>query len=187
MSDSLWPCGLQPSRLLCPWDSPDKTTGVGCHAPPGILLQGIFQTQGSNPCLLRLLHWQAGSLPLVPTGKPKILVIMGANCTTSGNLKEPDKHGHIPGLRHTFIRNWCPCGIWRLLFFESPSEDVGDVTHVISTHCRPRDAAMGHSHRGLLTQQFCMPFGKHTPKKLPSDWQLKFNVHTLNTINVKAS
>ena len=49
--------------LLCPWDS----IGVGCH----FLLQGIFPTQGSNPCLLRLLHWQVGSLPLVPPGKPK--------------------------------------------------------------------------------------------------------------------
>ena len=34
------------------------------------LLQRIFPTQGSNPCLLGLLHWQAGSLPLVPPGKP---------------------------------------------------------------------------------------------------------------------
>ena len=34
------------------------------------LLQGIFQTQGSNLYLLRLLHWQVGSLPLVPPGKP---------------------------------------------------------------------------------------------------------------------
>ena len=49
-------------------DSPDKNTGVGCHA----LLQGIFPTQGSNPHLLRLLHWQTGSLPLSPPGKPKI-------------------------------------------------------------------------------------------------------------------
>ena len=32
------------------------------------LLQGIFPTQGSNPCLLCLLHWQADSLPLVPPG-----------------------------------------------------------------------------------------------------------------------
>ena len=32
----------------CPWDSPGKNTGVGCH----FLLQGIFQTQGSNPYLL---------------------------------------------------------------------------------------------------------------------------------------
>ena len=47
-------------RLLCPWNSPGKNTGVGCHA----LLQGIFPTQGSNPYLLCLLHWQVGSLPL---------------------------------------------------------------------------------------------------------------------------
>ena len=30
-SNSLWPHGLQPARLLCPWDSPGKNTGVGCH------------------------------------------------------------------------------------------------------------------------------------------------------------
>ena len=39
------------TRLLCPWDSPGKNTGVGCH----FLLQGIFLTQGSNPHLLCLL------------------------------------------------------------------------------------------------------------------------------------
>ena len=61
MSDS-W----QPARLLCPWDSLGKKTGVGCHAP----LQGIFPTQGWNPHLLYPLHWQAGSLPLAPPGKP---------------------------------------------------------------------------------------------------------------------
>ena len=53
----LWPCGLQPARLLCPWDSPGKNTRVGCH----FLLQGIFLTQGLNPCLLLgrqiLYHW----------------------------------------------------------------------------------------------------------------------------------
>ena len=38
---------------------------MGCH----VLLQGIFPTQGSNPRLLCLLHWQPGSLPLAPPGK----------------------------------------------------------------------------------------------------------------------
>ena len=37
----------------------------------GLLLQGIFTTQGSDPHLLHLLHQEAGSLPLVPPGKPK--------------------------------------------------------------------------------------------------------------------
>ena len=31
MSDSVRPHGLQPTRLLCPWDSPGKNNGVGCH------------------------------------------------------------------------------------------------------------------------------------------------------------
>ena len=31
MSDCLWPHGLQPTRLLHPWDFPGKSTGVGCH------------------------------------------------------------------------------------------------------------------------------------------------------------
>ena len=44
MSDSLQPHGLQPARILCPWNSPGESTGVGCHS----LLQGIFPTQGSN-------------------------------------------------------------------------------------------------------------------------------------------
>ena len=48
-------------------DSPGKFTGVGCHA----LLQGIFPTQGSNPHLLCLLHWQSGSLSSEPQRKPK--------------------------------------------------------------------------------------------------------------------
>ena len=39
-------CSLPDS--FCPWDFPGKNTGVGCY----FLLQGIFPTQGSNPCLL---------------------------------------------------------------------------------------------------------------------------------------
>ena len=69
-SDSLQPHGLQPARLLCPWDSPGKNTGEGCHA----LLQGIFQprdrTQVSNPglppCRQILYH-------LSHQGRPRIL------------------------------------------------------------------------------------------------------------------
>ena len=52
---SLQPCvrlfvTLWTAALLCPWDFPNKNTGVDCHA----LLQGIFLTQESNLCLLRL-------------------------------------------------------------------------------------------------------------------------------------
>ena len=56
-SDSVQPHRLQPARLLCPRDSPGKITGVGYD----FLLQGIFPTQGSNPCLFCLLPWQVDS------------------------------------------------------------------------------------------------------------------------------
>ena len=48
ISDSLGPHGLEPARLLCPWNSPGKNTGAGCH----FLLQVVFPTQGCNPGLL---------------------------------------------------------------------------------------------------------------------------------------
>ena len=50
VSSSLRPHRLQRDRLLCPWDSPDKNTGVCCHA----LLQGIFPTQGCTTIVLPL-------------------------------------------------------------------------------------------------------------------------------------
>ena len=46
--NSLQCYGLQPTRLLCPWNFPGKYTGVGSYS----LLQGIFPTQGWNPGLL---------------------------------------------------------------------------------------------------------------------------------------
>ena len=52
MSNSLQPHGLEPTRLLCPWDFSGKNTGIGCH----FLLQGLFLTQELNLHLLRLLH-----------------------------------------------------------------------------------------------------------------------------------
>ena len=67
-----WPYGLWFARLLYPWDSAGKNTGLGCHA----LLQGLFLTEGLNLHLLRLLHWQVGSLSLVPPGKPSVLFKM---------------------------------------------------------------------------------------------------------------
>ena len=62
MSDSLQPHGLQPARLLCPWNFPGKNTGVGSHS----LLQGIFLTQGSNQGLPHC-RW---TLPSEPPEKP---------------------------------------------------------------------------------------------------------------------
>ena len=96
MCDSLPPYRLQPAMLLCPWDSPGKNTGAGCHA----LLQGIFLTQGSNPHLVCLLNWQAGCLPLVPPGKPE---------HTSSHYKSSKTHKTCPVILAKEIETSDPC------------------------------------------------------------------------------
>ena len=80
--NSSQPHGLKPTRLLCPWYSPGKNTGVGCH----FLLQGIFLTQGSNPGLLHcrqvLYHW-------APREAPNI------HCQRRGHIKAWISEDHL--------------------------------------------------------------------------------------------
>ena len=66
VSSSLQLHGLQPTRLLCPWNFSRQEYWSGLF----FLLQGILLTQGLNLCLLNLLHWQAEFLPLLPCEKP---------------------------------------------------------------------------------------------------------------------
>ena len=75
-------------RLLCPWGSPGKNTGVGSHT----LFQRIIPTQGSNPCLLHLLHWQVGSLPLESPEKPSFVLWVGhSHGVTEANWRNNEK------------------------------------------------------------------------------------------------
>ena len=87
VSDSVRPHRQQPTRLLCPWDSPGKNTGVGCHfllqcmkvksesevaqlcptlsdpmdcSLPGSSVHGIFQA--------RVLEWGAIAFSNIATG-----------------------------------------------------------------------------------------------------------------------
>ena len=64
VSDAFQPHGLWPTRLLCPWDFPGRSTGVGCHA----LFQGIFPTQGWN---LSFLHCRQTLYHLSHQGGPR--------------------------------------------------------------------------------------------------------------------
>ena len=72
MPNSLQPYGLWPARLLCPWGFSRQEYWSGLH----FLLQEIFPTQGMNPRLICLLHWD--SLPPEPLG----LVLPGVNLVT---------------------------------------------------------------------------------------------------------
>ena len=65
--DPLWTIDC---KVLLSMGFSRKNTGVGCH----VLFQEIIPTQGLNLCLLCLLHWQVGSLPLASPEKPRIVL-----------------------------------------------------------------------------------------------------------------
>ena len=97
MSDSLWP-----ARLLCPWDSPGKNIGVGCHA----ILQGIFLTQGSNPGLLHCT-WILYHLSLQGSPLQRLLLYKWSKC----------KYGDFPGHPVVMQGTW----VWSLVPEDSTS------------------------------------------------------------------
>ena len=98
-----------------------KNTSVGCH----FLLQGIFPTQGSNPCLLCLLHWQMDSLPLAPLGKPlyKCESKSAQSCLT---LCDPTDH-IVHGILQATILDWVAFPFSR---GSSQSRDGTQVFHI---------------------------------------------------------
>ena len=108
MSSSLQSHGLYPARLLCPWDSPGKNTGMDCH----FLLQGIFPTQRSKTFLL---YWQVASLP----GKPR------------------EGQRPAPGHRESPVRSWVKTGwpVYRLgtlpSFLTPEAAQTSPETHLI--------------------------------------------------------
>ena len=117
-----------------------KNTGVGCR----VLLQGIFLIQGSNQCLLSLLHCQAGSLPLAPPGKP-----MHRETVKMRPSKTPE---------HKIRR----CCIHILIFY------VGNQCHNHSTFYRFFSVAKGQK-KGDAEQN--QPERSTSPRALPStDW-----------------
>ena len=65
VSNSLQPHGLYPTRALCPWNSPGKTTGVGCHS----LLQEIFLTRDQTQ-----VSWISGRFFTIWTTRETLLV-----------------------------------------------------------------------------------------------------------------
>ena len=74
VSNSSTPWTL-PTWFLCPWNSPGKNTGVGCH----FLLQGIFTMQGSNP---GVLHCGQIFYHLSHQGRP--VIVKMSSCPNQG-------------------------------------------------------------------------------------------------------
>ena len=97
MSDSSRPHGLQSIRLLRPWDSPGKRTGVGCHC----LLQEIFLTQGSNP---GLPHCRQTLHPLSPQGSlTRKAWVKAAHAQLCRKRQPGDRGPDKPFLIHSWV------------------------------------------------------------------------------------
>ena len=93
-------------RLLCPWNSPSKNTGVGNHS----VLQGTFPTKGSNPSLphcRQILHHLSHQGKHVPAA-------MKLNMTT---------------------QTWCKVGAHYMLLpiFPSSESPAAEVSHIFGT------------------------------------------------------
>ena len=54
---SLRPHGLQPTRLLCPWDSPGKDTGVGCHFLLRLWTMEYYPAIKTNQQMMHATTW----------------------------------------------------------------------------------------------------------------------------------
>ena len=105
--DSLRPYRLYPARLLCPWDSPGKNTGVGCHA----LLLGIFPTLGWNLYLLCLLHVQVGSLPSTTWNSHT----SGRDVGSISQSGRSPRVGNGNRLQYSCLENFMDRGAWQAL------------------------------------------------------------------------
>ena len=91
----LWPQGLQPTRLLCPWDFPGKNTRVGCH----VLLQGIFPTQDQThiSCISSqiLYHWATREALVCQVQRAKFPMISGPAVRAAPNITGWWAHNHM--------------------------------------------------------------------------------------------
>ena len=124
-----------PTRLLHPWISPGKSTGVGCH----FLLHGIFLTQGSNlglphcrQTLYRLSHqgspiyfnWRLITLQYC-SGFCHTLTWISHGCTC---VPHPEPLSHLPP--HP-IPQGCPSTLAFSTLFHALNLDWSSISHMV--------------------------------------------------------
>ena len=79
---TLWPHGLHPARLLCPWGFSKQEYWCGLSCPP----PGDLPDPGIKPMSLMSLHSQASYLPLAPAGKHiPVVCLVAQSCPTLWN------------------------------------------------------------------------------------------------------
>ena len=100
VSDPQRPHGLQPTRLLHPWDFPGKSIGVGCHC---LLRTWIIKTYKNIPLTLVILHGDAPILFYFCNVFPSFPDAIFSNLFNSF-LKEFNARHNLLMSRHSFFR-----------------------------------------------------------------------------------
>ena len=147
VSHSFRPYGLEPTRLLCPWDSPGTHTGVDCHA----FLQGFFLTQGSNPGFLHcrwILYCLSHRGRQLPIHAPKTFL-----------LSPEMLHLHL-SLKSTLNGHWWPSNRQVIchVFISDLSIDLADHLSFlrILLFCKSVTWPLLHVDRGHIFMSVCL-------------------------------
>ena len=119
--------------LLCPWNSPGKNTGVGCHSPP----QGIVLTWGLNP---GLPHCRQIPYCLNHQGSPRNTGV-GCQCPPPGLFPTQGSNLHflhLPALAGGFSTTSATSKLYSLrkllilrIFLYLPFTSIGSLREVI--------------------------------------------------------
>ena len=139
VSNSSQPHGLQPTRLLCPWDFPGKSAGVGCHC----LLWGkeisrlkkeiqtcfflsvscSYRFHSSNKCTWR--QWLLISVTAVGSNfRIWFWFLFVFFQTTRFRHTRPPK---LPAKPSPLIRNLCPDSKWFVIQSQNTQRQCGPV------------------------------------------------------------
>ena len=98
---SLRPHGLQPTRVLCPWNF----LGMKMSKLPFPTL-GDFSAQRLIPCLLLPLHWQADTLPLCHLGSPIVKPMLTSRTAALIYIPTNCAQGFL--FLHSLTNTYCP-------------------------------------------------------------------------------
>ena len=149
---------------------------MGCH----FHLQGIFWTQGSNPHLLCLLHWQEDSLPDEPLGRSRVpgLLLNAADTVVTridrslahrglvgseGGAETPGKYTHTHTHTHTHTRQAAMCILRPVNGWEAGCS--------VSAHRLPQGESLPESRFPHLSPRPQRP-PLHRPNPGPALWHI---------------
>ena len=164
MSDSVWPHRWQPTRLCCPWDSPGKNTGVGCHFFLQYMkVKSEIEVTQSCPTLSDPMdHSLPGSSV---HGFSKQEYWSGLPFPPPADLPDPGMEPSAVAGRHPRSPRWITQGDHSHLLLTGASERSRETTRLKSKPGRPSSALLSLPCLFNLVVCLLAPFFLHSVNK----------------------